>query len=135
MEDAPQLPLLPRHKRRPSSEPVCGMLNIIVGIAAGLGGLLITGLIRAIGGFVSDGILPLALLLAGVLSISGVCLRFSSERARSVSVGLLALAVVLSLVLVGFGMEGDDSILFTLPFGLVALLVIVELVYLWWPKR
>ena len=127
-----------RMDTRPAGVRVCGVLNIIAGIAgciAGCGGWLATSFAigwsgRSAG--VRDVMAPLAALLAGVLvAISGVCLRSSSERARSVALGVLAVAVVLSLI---------SSVLFLLdvsfePFigltGLVmTLLGIVELFYL-----
>ena len=79
----------------------------------------------------------LALLLAGVLSaISGVCLLFSSERARNVAIGLLALAVVLSLIYCVFIVlevyPGGEEILMLVGLpGLATLLGIIELFYLW----
>ena len=86
---------------------VCGVFNIIAGCAGGCSGLLMYALKDlqiGPGPGISEVLVMafLALLLAGVLSaISGVCLLFSSERARNVAIGLLALAVVLSLIFSG----------------------------------
>ena len=116
---------------------VCGVFNIIAGCAGGCFGLLMYGLkdLRLGAGPSEVMVMAyLALLLAGVLSaISGVCLLFSSERARNVAIGLLALAVVLSLIFsVVFVLEAvvgvEPIVVLT---GLVALLGIVELFYLW----
>ena len=99
MAETPQLPLLPepnRHQSNPTDTRtagvrVCGVLNIIAGCAGGFGGLILQ--------MFGPNIIASMLLLAGVLSaVSGVCLLFSPQRTRSVAIGLLALAVVLSLI-------------------------------------
>lgn len=116
---------------------VCGVLNIIAGQTIGGGGLLLTLMILGFGGSVGEVMPALALLLAGGLStISGVCLFFSSERAQNVALGLLALAVVLSLIYCVFIVlevhpEGEEALMIIGLPGLAALLGIIELFYLW----
>ena len=117
---------------------VCGVLNIIAGCAGGCLGLVFTLLTIGFGGGIDRGVIvTLPLLLAGVLSaVSGVCLLFSPQRTRSVAIGLLALAVVLSLTfsvffVLEFHLDGEETLMFIGLPGLVTLLAIAELFYLW----
>jgi len=113
------------------------VLNIIAGQTIGVGGLFLTLMGLGFGDSVGEVMPALALLLAGGLStISGVCLLFSSERAQNVALGLLALAVVLSLVYCVFIVlnmyPGGEGILMLIGLpGLATLLGIIELLYLW----
>jgi hypothetical protein len=133
---------------KPSNVRVCGVLNILVGgtvfCLGGFCGAAYYVAASMYGGDVSYLMVAFAVMLAGVLSvISGGCLFFSSERARLAAIGLLALAVVVSLTYFVFivwlvvPMDGlislvrDDFNLlaFWLP-ALVLLLGFVELFYL-----
>ena len=118
---------------RPSGVRVCGVFNIIAGCAGGFCGMALLPFYIGFGACVSEVTALWALLLAGVLAaISGVCLLSSAWR---VALLLLALAVVLSLIfcvlMVGSVVSGEDILFIGLP-GLVTLLAIIELFYLWW---
>ena len=131
---------------RPNAVRLLGVLNTIAGCAGGFVGFQFAfGVLFWASVFGSSAITPLGLLfilpllLAGVLSaISGVCLLFSPERAQSVALWLLAVAVVHSSIHCVFivswvGLDPGSLRFVWLP-GLVTLLAVIELFYLWPPN-
>ena len=148
MAETPQPPLLPEPKRHQSNPTaagrpgvrVCGVLNIIVGCVVGCaGGLGVLWFLVLMMVYPGDTwwllTLPAAVLLAGILSISsGACLLESSECVPSVALIPLALATVVALSLFVYVayMERFDFLLNAAGLlGLLPLLGIVELFYLW----
>ena len=118
---------------------MCGVFNIIAGQAAVGGGLLMALMFSGFGASTSEVMIPLALLVAGALfTLSGICLLLSSERVWRAALGLLALAIVFTLPWVfmvfeeGLGPDDDwMSVFFLWLPGLVALLALIEMFYLW----